>query len=192
MRLPAARVAVLLVVAAALLSIPSRPAAAATTTIDVGTTWFCNSSYQLGVCETTVAIGDTVTWNFTGGIYSIHTSTHCGADCDNPTATPLWDSGARVGGQTYSYTFTQAGTYLYQCSLHLNYMRGRIVVLSPVGGIAELAEVDAGTPLEQPGSSGADVGFWAALAAATAAFAVALGGAARLLNNTAGRASARR
>jgi len=63
-------------------------ARAADTTIDTGNFWFCDPSFQGSVCDTTIQVGDTVTWNWVEGT---HTTTECGADCDNPTATPLRD-----------------------------------------------------------------------------------------------------
>ncbi|MEX0785269.1 MAG: hypothetical protein WD939_01400, partial [Dehalococcoidia bacterium] len=62
------------------------PAAAATPTpdimIDAGDFWFCDSSFDAGVCETQVDLGTTVEWVIVAGI---HTVTDCGGDCDNPT-----------------------------------------------------------------------------------------------------------
>ena len=153
----------------ALLS-PGR-AAAADADVTVANYYYCNSSYEFGVCPTNVSVGDTVTWHFSG-VY--HSTTECGgASCDDPAPpTPLFDSGLHLGG-TYAYTFTTAGTYLYQCSVHGAQMRGQIVVGAAVGGIAELSGGD-GAPLAQPGSgeSGRTIGA-ALLAAALATAGVA-------------------
>ena len=106
------------------------PARAATVTVTVGDNWFCNSSFQNGVCETKINAGDTVTWDF-GPANNLHTTTECGASCSNPTAMPLWDSAPPRSSGTFSHTFSAPGTYLYQCSVHTSQMRGRIVVNSP-------------------------------------------------------------
>jgi len=100
-------------------------ARAAEITIDTGNFWFCDSSFQDGVCDTTIQVGDTVTWNWVEGN---HTTTECGADCDNPTATPLWDAPLNSSNTTFSRTFDTPGTYLYLCSFHPILMRGRIIV----------------------------------------------------------------
>lgn len=100
--------------------------APSTTTITVGDTWFCDSSHAGGTCETTIAAGDTVAWDFSG-VGLPHSTRECGASCDNPTMTPLWDS--TVSHEpTFQFTFNQAGTFLYRCEVHPSLMRGRIVV----------------------------------------------------------------
>ena len=115
-------------VAAALLTQPA--AAQETVTVDVGDIWFCDASFQSGVCDTTIAAGDTVVWDF-GAALVVHTTTACGSSCDSPTSDPLWNSGLVSDGSTYQFTFTEPGTYLYQCLVHPTMQRGRIIV---VGG----------------------------------------------------------
>jgi plastocyanin len=122
----AAALVALLALAAALLVGSPYQATAATTTIAVGDFWFCNASFAGGVCETTIHAGDTVAWDFSQAMNQ-HTATECGASCDSPSSMPLWNSGRMTGG-TFQFTFTQAGTFLYQCQVHPLAMRGRIVV----------------------------------------------------------------
>jgi plastocyanin len=190
----AVRRALLLAVAAGALLLGARSTAAQeTVTIAVGDIWFCDASYQAGVCEITIDAGDTVVWDFSGAILP-HTTTACGETCDTPTGSPLWDSGIISDGGTFAYTFSQAGIYPYFCKIH-PFQRGRIdvhegarpatptlVVISP--------PVDyVGTPQPTPGPGLPDVGGgpqagdgWAWLAGvALAAIATsALGGAALL------------
>lgn len=111
--------------------VTQQSAMAGQTTIQVGDIWFCDESYQGGVCETTIQAGDTVVWDFEGAQAS-HTTTECGVTCDMATNTPLWDSGTIEGGSTgddalFEYTFTEPGTYLYYCVIH-PFQRGIIVV----------------------------------------------------------------
>jgi plastocyanin len=40
----------------------------------------------------------------------------------------LWDSGELAPGLGYSHTFTKAGTYSYQCTMHGKEMRGVVIV----------------------------------------------------------------
>jgi len=110
-----------------------RPDGPATTlagpvTIEVDDFWFCNASFQNGVCETNVAAGTTVSWDFDAASGS-HTTTECGNNCGAVVGTGgrLWHSGSLNSG-TFEFTFTSAGTFNYQCNLHPNLMQGRIVV----------------------------------------------------------------
>jgi plastocyanin len=95
--------------------------------ISVGDTWFCGPSSQGGVCQVQITPGDTVTWDFSGASLT-HSTTECGASCDSPSMTPLWDSGFVSNGMPFQFTFNQPGMYLYHCRVHPSAMRGRIVV----------------------------------------------------------------
>lgn len=67
----------------------------------------------------TVAAGQTVTWrNFGLGPHTVTSSTG------------LFDSGRLNGGESFAYTFSSAGTYLYACAIHPE-MKGEVVVLPP-------------------------------------------------------------
>ena len=102
-------------------------ALAATTTVAVGDIWFCDDMSEPGECERTISVGDTVVWDFEGANLP-HTSTACGASCDDPTDSPLWDSGIINNGTTFQYTFDEPGTYLYYCEVHPTLQRGVITV----------------------------------------------------------------
>ena len=118
-------------------------ARAAEVTIDTGNFWFCDPSFEGSVCDTTIQVGDTVTWNWVEGT---HTTTECGADCDNPTATPLWDAPLNSANTTFSRTFDTPGTYLYLCGFHPILMRGRIIVeeVSPTPPATPIPEATPG------------------------------------------------
>src|SRR3990172_7761044 len=62
----------------------------ATTAVQVGDYYFCDQSYENGVCETTVNEGDTVEWQFAGS--QLHSTTECGGDLDACPEPHLWDS----------------------------------------------------------------------------------------------------
>jgi plastocyanin len=79
----------------------------------------------------TIAVGDTVRWEWQSAGHSVVSGTTGSADnkfcspsdigCDDP---PLSD-----GGVVYKHTFMQAGTFPYYCSAHFSLgMTGRIVV----------------------------------------------------------------
>jgi plastocyanin len=67
----------------------------------------------------TVKAGTTVTWVNHDG--SVHTVTSKGSN--------LFDSGNIPTGGTFSYKFTQAGTYNYYCTIH-PWMTGTVIVTS--------------------------------------------------------------
>lgn len=99
----------------------------ARTSIPVGDIWFCGPQFQGGVCATTIEAGDTVVWDF-GTAQAGHSTTACGASCDNPTGSPLWDSGVISDDSTFKFTFDEPGTYNYYCIVHPTIHRGRIIV----------------------------------------------------------------
>jgi plastocyanin len=117
----------------------SGSASAATSTVPVGDLYFCSASFSGGVCTTTVTAGDTVVWDFSAQD-AAHTVTACGASCDNPTSSPLFDSGLVQNHGTFQFTFTTAGTYSYYCQVHALQMRGQVVVqasaATPAAGTA--------------------------------------------------------
>jgi plastocyanin len=106
-----------LLVSAAALFASSSPAAAATTTVTVGDFYFCSASFEGGNCQTTIQAGDTVVWDFSGAD-NTHTTT---------SDTSVWSSGNMNGG-TFQFTFTQAGSFAYRCTIHPEDMRGTITV----------------------------------------------------------------
>ncbi len=98
-------------------------------TVAVGDNYFCGPLFENDICETTIEPGMTVQWDFSSADEP-HTVTECGTTCDEPTASPFFDSGVIDDGSAFEFTFDEPGTYLYYCSLHPQEQRGRIVVLS--------------------------------------------------------------
>jgi plastocyanin len=76
------------------------------------------ANYAFSPDSTTVHVGDTVVW--TNQDEAPHDATTTGGPAS--FASPTLEQ-----GESWSYTFTTAGTYLYYCSLHPD-MRGRVVV----------------------------------------------------------------
>ncbi|MEX2236859.1 MAG: plastocyanin/azurin family copper-binding protein [Dehalococcoidia bacterium] len=64
-----------------------------------------------------VAVGDTVTWTNTGDAPHTVTSDEEG----------VWDSGNLDNGQTFEFTFEEAGEIAYHCTIHPD-MTGTITV----------------------------------------------------------------
>ena len=129
----------------------TQPADAATEQVAVGSNWFCTSSFQNGVCTTTITVGDTVTWIVTEGT---HTVTECNADYT--VCSGGFGSGSLGFNDTFSETLTFAttGSYPYNCSFHPSSMRG-VISVAPVsvGGIADFPDIDESLA-EVAGSSG--------------------------------------
>jgi plastocyanin len=92
---------------------------------------------------TTVNVGDTVNWVWEGDLRhgsdsgscaaggggnpygNVHPEGYGGGGC---TAAGVWSSGAQMAPFSYSYTFTQSGTYKYFCDVHQSAMTGKVVV----------------------------------------------------------------
>ena len=70
----------------------------------------------------TVSVGTTITWTNKDNV--AHTVTS--GTPDNPTGT--FDSGNMTAGETFSFTFDTAGTFVYFCQLHPTQMTGTVIV----------------------------------------------------------------
>jgi plastocyanin len=64
----------------------------------------------------TVKAGTKVTW--TNNDTTIHNVTSTSGPAIDAATTSLFSSGSLNGGQSFSYTFTKAGTYYYECTIH--------------------------------------------------------------------------
>lgn len=100
-----------------------------TTNVTLGDFFFCETQSE-GVCETVIASGDAVFWEYPEGTAG-HTITACGDSCDEPTDSPLFDAGTVLAGDTFSFTFSEPGEHLYYCEFHAVAMRGSILVQAP-------------------------------------------------------------
>jgi hypothetical protein len=149
----------LLIAAAVAIFLPPQAGGAlaqSTATIEVGDLYFCDLSYEGGVCETTVDAGDTVEWQFAGN--QPHTTTECSDGLGTCSASHLWNSEFMTTG-SFSFTFGAPGTYLYRCQAHPIEMRGQVTVLaaaqpspSPQASPQASAPAATPTPTVQPGA----------------------------------------
>lgn len=105
------RVMMSLAAAAVLLAGAPASSRAATHEVDI-------ADFAFSPAELTITVGDTVTW--TNRDSMIHTAT---------SVDGAFDSGDLDEGESYSLTFTAAGTYDYLCTPHPS-MTGRIVVVA--------------------------------------------------------------
>ena len=106
-------VSLLVGVAAIVMSAPPAQAAS-TVTVEI-------TNFVFQPATVTIQVGDTVTW--TNLDSAAHTATHT-------AASPLFD-GVMSTGESFSYTFTQAGTFDYLCTFHPE-MTGTVIVRSAV------------------------------------------------------------
>lgn len=127
--LTAARIIVALAlvgVLASLLALAAQPVRAAEHAVQI-------SNFAFSPATLTIAVGDTVTW--TNADEEAHTAT---------AADGTFDSGSLGTGASFSFTFTEAGTFPYICEFHPQ-MEGTIVV--------EAASTPAPTPSQATGGS---------------------------------------
>ncbi|OGO51526.1 MAG: hypothetical protein A2148_01210 [Chloroflexi bacterium RBG_16_68_14] len=176
------RLALLLfALAVVVLGAPAPVAEGATVTVNVGDTWYCDSTHNIGLggtpCDTSIAVGDTVQWTWVGALS--HTVSECGTNWSKLSVSQCvgadWESALQSAG-TFSRTFNAAGTFYYLCEVHPSQMRGRIIVGS-VGGLAGAPEV-AGAPLRDADGSGGNAAVLLGVTAAVTAVAVTAAGAA--------------
>lgn len=75
----------------------------------------------------TIRVGQTVVWRNDDS--APHTTTS--GSCSGQTCTPMpgWDSGTLNFGQSFSHTFSAAGTFTYYCRVHGAMMQGTVVVM---------------------------------------------------------------
>jgi glucose/arabinose dehydrogenase/plastocyanin len=117
--------------------------------LDGATTVVGMSGFSFMPPTVTIQVGDTVMWTNMDSI--AHTTT---SGANPPTSDGLWNSGALGSHQTFSHTFTQAGTFPYFCEFHFGFgMRGTVIVqggngpptvsiTSPTNGATYLAPAD--------------------------------------------------
>jgi len=104
--------------------------AQSTTNIEVDDFYFCDSSHQGNICDTTVNAGDTVTWTNMAAA-TTHTVTQCDSSFTTCPPSGGFDAGNLSPGQSFSQTFNTPGTFEYHCNFHPTMMMGRITVVAP-------------------------------------------------------------
>ncbi|HET6266623.1 MAG TPA: plastocyanin/azurin family copper-binding protein, partial [Acidobacteriota bacterium] len=95
------------------------PGASSSTGISIGDDFFAPNTM-------TVSPGTTVVWTHNGNV--THTVTS-----GNGSPSGLFNSGNLNHGNTFSFRFTDAGTFQYYCMIHGIVMSGTITVSSPSG-----------------------------------------------------------
>jgi plastocyanin len=88
----------------------------------VGDIFFQSGHNGTKPAQDTVAVGQMVTWTWT----NTGSTSHSVLSTSSPSFT---SSDILTGnGQTYTFTFTQPGTYHYSCAVHGSLMTGVVVV----------------------------------------------------------------
>jgi plastocyanin len=111
-------------------------ARATTVTVEVGSDWYCDPSFENddpnSYCTTTINVGDTVTWQRVQGTHDV---VECGANwakwdnSDEVCVGALFDSGnLNSTNLTWSRTFDTPGEFWYVCTRHFPDQKGKIVV----------------------------------------------------------------
>ena len=104
---------------------PTPTPAARTAIVNVGQGGGLNFVDQSsGSSTTTIRVSDTVRWNWVSGFHSTTSGTCSGSNCQRDGQ---WDSG-EGSGKTFSFRFTQPGTYNYFCTVHGAAMKGVVQV----------------------------------------------------------------
>jgi plastocyanin len=86
-------------------------------------------NYEFNPSALTVSVGDSVVWTMSGDGHTVRSGTVGADNIGHPSDGPL-DSGFKGPGQSYSFTFAQAGTYEYFCEIHPEQMKGTITVVA--------------------------------------------------------------
>jgi len=92
-----------------------------------------------------ISTGDTVTWNFDSGDGLPHNVAGVSGPPEDPAWPEVFTLPATTG--TYSYTFTQPGTYEFVCQVHAGTMKGTVTV---TGAPATPTPTPSETPTPTP------------------------------------------
>jgi plastocyanin len=107
----------------------------------------------------TINQGDTVTWTVTESVGEPHSVTSGTLQLD---AGKIFDSGIESlqdDGETFQWTFDDAGEFAYFCTVHPIEMTGKVVVLAPGASVPPSiapppSEHDVGVPVERRALAG--------------------------------------
>ncbi len=110
-----------------------------TSTAESAPTAFASPIQSFTLEDLTVQVGTIVTW--TNQDRASHTTTS-GTPSDR---TDLWDSGRLTNEETFSFTFTEPGEFVYFCSFHPSTMRATITVVEASSGASAAPAGDGGS-----------------------------------------------
>ena len=87
--------------------------------------------------DLTIEVGTTVTWTNRDG--SAHTATSGSPDSE----TGLWDSDTLLRDASFSFAFTEPGTFAYFCRFHPGSMRATVTVVADAADAGAMVDGDA-------------------------------------------------
>lgn len=102
--------------------------------VPAGQTAWLDASSQSNT--TTIHVGDTVTWSWSDSTHGV-VSGNCtgngggggyGGGYGGCSSDGKFSSGVKTGPATWSFTFTQSGSYPYYCAIHEEMMKGKVEV----------------------------------------------------------------
>jgi plastocyanin len=126
------------VLAALLMMLVPAPAAADTTHVTI-------AQYAYDSASVTIRVGDSITWmNHDQAQHDVVTT----------SAPAAFQSPLLANGQSWTFQFTQPGTYSYYCSVHPD-MRAEVIVLPADPPAPEAPPPPAEQPAEPPAEQGA-------------------------------------
>lgn len=100
-------------------------------------------NYEFNPSSLTVSVGDTVVWTMSGDGHTVRSGTVGPDNIGHPSDGPL-HSGFKGPGESYSFTFAQAGTYPYFCEIHPEQMKGTIIVAAAPASASAPAPIVSG------------------------------------------------
>ncbi len=109
------------------------PSPSSTHTVNVGQGGNRFADVTSGTATTTINVGDTVEWVWSGSTNHGTDNGACssgGGYYGEPTCTSTgsWLSGVHAAPFSWSHTFTEAGTFNYFCDVHQGSMTGKVIV----------------------------------------------------------------
>lgn len=121
--------------------------------IHVGDFYFCDPTFQGGICDRTFPVGTEVAWEVFG---STHTITECDDTFTTCPPSGGFDLGIVSNGDSRFRVFNDVGVYEYRCNFHPSVMRGRVIVQAQTTATATPGAPSAPTPTAQPSPAGTE------------------------------------
>ncbi len=114
--------------AAPMQSMPASPSAGGAAVTPAAGSTVAIQNFSFSPQTLTVKVGTKVTW--TNHDSTPHTVTSASNESTSASPTGLFSSSLLSQGQSFSFTFTKAGTYFYECTIHaaMASMHAKIVV----------------------------------------------------------------
>lgn len=100
----------------------------------------------------TITAGDTVVWDYPSSGGSVHSVTADDGSFNSSPGCPGNTDACMQPGDSYSHTFSSAGSFSYHCEVHGFSMAGTVVVEAGATSPGETTVPPTGSPLPNTGS----------------------------------------